>query len=233
MGELGEAFRVAWSLLATGDPELVEIVLLSLRVSAAALVVASAIALPIGALLGATRFAGRRACIIVLNALLGLPPVVVGLLVYLVVSRSGPLGSLGLLFTPTAMVIAQVVLVTPVIAAVSRQTIEDLFEEYEEQLQSLCVGPVRRIGTLLFEARFRLITALLAGLGRAVSEVGAVMIVGGNIAHLTRVMTTAIALETSRGDLAMALALGVILILISVGLNASAQGIQMAVQRAD
>lgn len=232
MGEIGEAFRLALGMLASGDADLFEIVGLSLQVSGTALLIAAVIGLPLGAVLGGTRFVGRRAVIVLLNALLGLPPVVVGLLVYLVISRSGPLGSLGLLFTPTAMVIAQVVLVTPIVAAVARQTIDDLYGEYDEQLRSLCVGPLRTVLTLLYEARFRLLTALLAGLGRAVSEVGAVMIVGGNIAHLTRVMTTAIALETSRGDLAMALALGIILIAISLTLNAAAQIGQGLVQRA-
>jgi len=222
MSELLEAFRTAVRLIVTLDPALAEIVGLSLRVSLSALVIATLLALPIGASVGILRFPGRRLAIILLNSLLGLPPVVVGLLVYLFLSRSGPLGELGLLFTPTAMIIAQTALITPIIAALSRQVMEDLFEEYDEQLRSLGAGPLRSIGTLLWEGRFSLLTAVLAGFGRAVAEVGAVIIVGGNIAHLTRVMTTAIALETNRGDLPLALGLGLLLIGLSILVNAAA-----------
>jgi tungstate transport system permease protein len=209
-------------LIATLDPDLLEIFGLSLRVSLSALVIATLLALPIGAGVGILRFPGRRLAIILLNSLLGLPPVVVGLLVYLFLSRSGPLGELKLLFTPMAMVIAQTVLITPIIAALSRQVMEDLFEEYDEQLRSLGARSLRSIRTLLWEGRFSLLTAVLAGFGRAVSEVGAVIIVGGNIAHLTRVMTTTIALETSRGDLPLALGLGILLIGLSILINAAA-----------
>jgi len=212
MSELLEAFRTAVRLIVTLDPELAEIVALSLRVSLSALVIATLLALPIGATIGILRFPGRRLAIILLNSLLALPAVVVGLLVYLLLSRSGPLDEFALLFTPTAMVVAQTVLITPLIAALSRQVMEDLFQEYDEQLRSLGAGPWQAIRTLLWEGRFSLLTAVLAGFGRAIGEVGAVIIVGGNIAHLTRVMTTAIALETNRGDLPLALGIGVILI---------------------
>jgi tungstate transport system permease protein len=222
VSELLEAFQTAVRLIVSLDRELAEIVALSLRVSLSALVIATLLALPIGASVGILRFPGRRLAIILLNSLMGLPPVVVGLLVYLFLSRSGPLGELGLLFTPAAMIIAQTVLITPIIAALSRQVIEDLFEEYDEQLRSLGAGSRRLIGTLLWEGRFSLLTAVLAGFGRAIAEVGAVIIVGGNIAHLTRVMTTAIALETNRGDIALALALGIILVALSILINAAA-----------
>ena len=233
MGELLEAFRTAVRLIVSLDPQLAEIVGLSLRVSLSALVVATLLALPIGASIGILRFPGRRLAIILLNSLLALPAVVVGLLVYLFLSRSGPLAELGLLFTPTAMIIAQTVLITPIIAALSRQVMEDLFEEYHEQLRSLGAGSWRLIGTLLFEGRFSLLTAVLAGFGRAVAEVGAVIIVGGNIAHLTRVMTTTIALETNRGDLSLALALGIILVALSVLVNAAAHLAQEVVRSAE
>jgi tungstate transport system permease protein len=233
MSELLEAFRTAVRLIVSLDPELAEIVALSLRVSLSALVVATVLALPIGAVVGILRFPGRRLTIILLNSLLGLPPVVVGLLVYLFLSRSGPLGELGLLFTPTAMIIAQTVLITPIIAALARQVLEDLFAEYDEQLRSLGAGSWRSVRTLLWEGRFSLLTAVLAGFGRAVAEVGAVIIVGGNIAHLTRVMTTAIALETNRGDIALALALGMILVALSILVNAAAHLAQEAVRSAE
>jgi len=222
MSELLEAFRTAVRLIVTLDPELAEIVALSLRVSLSALVIATLLALPIGASIGILRFPGRRLAIILLNSLLALPAVVVGLLVYLLLSRSGPLDEFALLFTPTAMVVAQTVLITPLIAALSRQVMEDLFQEYDEQLRSLGAGPWQAIRTLLWEGRFSLLTAVLAGFGRAIGEVGAVIIVGGNIAHLTRVMTTAIALETNRGDLPLALGIGVILIGLSILINAAA-----------
>ncbi len=220
MQDFSAAFGEAFRLLVSLDPDLVEIVVLSLRVSLGAVLAAAAIGLPIGAGLAVARFPGRGAVLVALNALMGLPPVVVGLLVYLALSRAGPLGPLGLLYTPAAMVIAQMLLVVPIIAAISRQTIEDLKEEYEEQLRVLGVGPAGMMATLLWDARFSLLTALLAGFGRAVAEVGAVIIVGGNINHVTRVMTTAIALETSRGDLALALGLGIILLGLAITVNA-------------
>jgi tungstate transport system permease protein len=220
MNSLQEAFQQAAALVASGDPALVEIVLLSLRVSVTAVLLAALIGLPLGAAIAVARFAGRRGVIVVLNALMGLPPVVVGLLVYLVLSRAGPLGELGLLFTPTAMVIAQTVLILPIIAALSRQAIEDAWTEYQEQLRSLGAGRFSAAFTLLWDTRFSLLTAVLAGFGRAAAEVGAVMIVGGNIDGVTRVMTTAIALETSKGDLPLALGLGVILISLVLVLNA-------------
>ncbi len=233
MSELLEAFGTAVRLIVSVDPELAEIVGLSMRVSLSALVIATLLALPIGAGVGILRFPGRRLAIILLNSLLGLPPVVVGLLVYLFLSRSGPLGEFGLLFTPTAMVIAQTVLIAPIIAALSRQVMEDLFEEYDEQLRSLGAGPLRSIRTLLWEGRFSLLTAVLAGFGRAIAEVGAVIIVGGNIAHLTRVMTTAIALETNRGDLPLALGLGILLIGLSILINAAAHLAQEVARSAE
>ena len=208
------------ALILTGDSELWAIVLLSLRVSVLAVFVAAAIGMPIGAALAVGRFPGRRIAIVLVNALMGLPPVVVGLMVYLMLSRSGPLGVLQLLYTPTAMIIAQVVLVTPIIAALTRQTVESLDEEYAEQLRSLGVTRLQSVPTLLWDGRVALLTALLAGFGRAIAEVGAVIIVGGNINHVTRVMTTTIALETSKGNLALALALGAILIGIAVGVTA-------------
>jgi len=233
MSELLEAFRTAVRLIVSLDPELAEIVGLSLRVSLSALAIATVLALPIGAVVGILRFPGRRLTIILLNSLLGLPPVVVGLLVYLFLSRSGPLGELGLLFTPTAMIVAQTALITPIIAALARQVLEDLFAEYDEQLRSLGARSWQSIRTLLWEGRFSLLTAVLAGFGRAVSEVGAVIIVGGNIAHLTRVMTTSIALETNRGDIALALALGIILVALSILVNAAAHLAQEVVRSAE
>ena len=222
MQSLTEALRTAFRLLVDLDPDLVEIVLLSLRVTGTSLLLASAIGLPTGAALALFRFPGRRLLIVVVNALMGLPPVVVGLVVYLVLSRSGPLGGLGWLFTPKAMIVAQFVLVTPIVAALSRQVVEDLWEEYEEQLRSLGATAARAIPTLLWDGRFRLLTTVLAGFGRAIGEVGAVIVVGGNIAHATRVMTTAIALETSKGDLALALGLGLVLLVFALGINALA-----------
>lgn len=207
------------------------IVALSVAVSLAAVSLATVLGLPLGAAVAVCRFPGRRALIILLNALMGLPPVVVGLLVYLLLSRAGPLGSLGLLFTPPAMVIAQTVLVLPLIAALSRQAIEDAWTEYEEQLRSLGAQGARAALTLIWDTRFSLVTAVLAGLGRALAEVGAVIIVGGNIDGVTRVMTTAIALETSKGDLPLALALGGVLIALVIVLNAAAHFIKEAAQR--
>ena len=212
-------------LILQGDAELWAIVALSLRVSLSAVMIAACIAMPLGAALAISRFPGRGAVVIFLNALMGLPPVVVGLMVYLMLSNAGPLGVLQLLYTPTAMIVAQVILVTPIIAAITRQTIEGLNAEYSEQLQSLNVSNTGRIATLLFDARYALVTAFLAGFGRAIAEVGAVIIVGGNINHVTRTMTTTIALETSKGNLALALALGTILILLAVLVNAAVSSV--------
>ena len=231
MQDFSAAFGEAFRLLASLDPDLVEIVSLSLWVSLGAVAIAGVLGLPLGALLGVTRFPGRGAVVVVLNALMGLPPVVVGLVVYLLLSRAGPLGPLGLLYTPEAMVIAQAILVTPIVAALTRQTIEDLQHEYDEQLRVLGIGAAGRVATLLWDARYTLLTALLAGFGRAVAEVGAVIIVGGNINHLTRVMTTTIALETSKGNLALALGLGIILLAITVAVNALVSGLRATASR--
>jgi tungstate transport system permease protein len=231
MNDLGSAFGMAIGMIAGADAALARIVALSLRVSLTATAIAALIGLPLGALLAVTRFPGRRAVIVALNALMGLPPVVAGLLIYLLLSRSGPLGPLGLLFTPTAMVIAQAVLITPILAALTRQALEALWEEYAEQLQSFGAGPARAVPTLLWDGRFVLLTVLLAGFGRASAEVGAVMVVGGNIEGFTRVMTTAIALETSKGDLPLALALGMVLMAIVVTVNALAQILRDAAAR--
>ena len=220
MADLANAFTTALILLLNLDDNLLEIVLLSLQVSVSAVVLAALCGFPLGAGLALFRFPGRTLLVVLINALMGLPPVVVGLTVYLVLSRSGPLGGLGLLFTPPAMILAQWILVTPIVAAMTRQVIEDLWSEYGEQLRSLGTQLHQAVGTLLWEGRYRLFTAVLAGFGRAIAEVGAVLIVGGNIAHATRVMTTAIALETARGDLALALGLGIILILLSLLINA-------------
>jgi tungstate transport system permease protein len=213
------------------DPRLWQIVGLSLAVSLSAVLLATLIGMPLGAAIAVGRFPGRQALIVVLNALMGLPPVVVGLFIYLLLSRAGPLGSLGLLFTPPAMVIAQTVLVLPIIAALTRQSVEDAWREYEEQLRSLGVHGWRGALTVLWDIRFSLLTAVLAGLGRASAEVGAVMIVGGNIDGVTRVMTTTIALETSKGDLPLALGLGLVLMVIVLALNAGAYLIKEAAQR--
>jgi len=231
MQDFGQAFSLAFHLLWSADPDLMEIIGLSLRVSLTAMAISCAVALPVGAALGMSRFRGRSVAIILLNALMGLPPVVVGLCVYLMLSRAGPMGWLGLLYTPTAMIIAQAILVTPIIAALSRQVIEDLHGEYAEQFRSMCVPVRTAMGALLWDARYSLLTVALAGFGRAVAEVGAVIIVGGNIDHLTRVMTTAIALETSRGDLALALALGMVLLLIALVINAGVMALRMTAAR--
>jgi len=222
MADFGAAFGAAISLIANFESSLAEIVILSLSVSLSAVAIASLIGLPAGAVLAIFRFPGRRGIIVILNALMGLPPVVVGLTVYLILSRSGPLGALGLLYTPTAMIIAQIVLVTPIIAALARQFIEDLWKEYSEQLRSFGTGPGETVFTLLWDSRFSLLTTVLAGFGRASAEVGAVMIVGGNIDHVTRMMTTTIALETSKGNLALALGLGIILLTLALSVNAAA-----------
>jgi tungstate transport system permease protein len=219
---MSDALITALALLVGLDSKLVEIVLLSLRVSLSAVAIAAILGLPLGAAIAVGRFPGRQTVIVVLNALMGLPPVVVGLLVYLLLSRAGPLGPLGILFTPSAMVVAQTILILPIIAALSRQAIEDAWREYEEQLRSLGARRINSALTLLWDTRFSLLTTILAGFGRAAAEVGAVMIVGGNIDGVTRVMTTTIALETSKGDLPLALGLGAILIAIVIAVNAAA-----------
>ena len=231
MGEILRALGEAARLIAQLDPNLVSIVALSLEVSLAAVVIATIVGLPVGAVIGVARFPGRQTMIAVLNGLMGLPPVVVGLLVYLLLSRAGPLGSFGLLFTPAAMIIAQSVLVTPIIAALSRQVIEDAWREYEEQLRSLGASPAVSAVTLIWDTRFSMVTIVLAGFGRAAAEVGAVIIVGGNIDGVTRVMTTAIALETSKGDLPLALGLGIILVSLVLAVNAAAYWVKEAAQR--
>jgi len=221
----------ALHLVLSGDPGLFAIVRLSLLVSLSAVLFAGLIGVPFGALIALTRFRAREIVIVILNALMGLPPVVVGLAVFLSLSRSGPLGSWGLLFTPQAMIIAQTILVAPIIAALTRQTIEDLWEEYQDELTAMDVGPARRVSTLIWDARFSLVTALLAGFGRAAAEVGAIIIVGGNIDGFTRTMTTAIALETSKGDLPLAIGLGMVLIFIIVMINALAWGARRVGER--
>ena len=222
MGDIPAALTQAVSLIWALDADLIEIVLLSFEVSFLAVGCAVVIGMPLGAALAVFRFPGQRSATIALNAMMGLPPVVVGLIVYLLLSRAGPLGVFGLLFSPAAMVIAQTILITPIVAALTRQLTFDLWTEYEEQLRSLGTGGLETVRTLLWDGRFSLLTVVLAGLGRASAEVGAVMIVGGNIDHLTRVMTTAIALEISKGDLALALGLGIILISLSLCVNAIA-----------
>jgi len=231
MSSLGRAALEALDLVAGADPKLAGIVLLSLRVSLTAVALSCVVGLPLGASIAVSRFAGRRGVVVVLNALMGLPTVVVGLAVYLLLSRAGPLGALGLLFTPAAMVIAQTILITPIVAALSRQVVEDAWEEYREQLRSLGEKRFGAAITLLWDLRFSLVTIVLAGFGRAAAEVGAVIIVGGNIDGVTRVMTTAIALETSKGDLPLALGLGMILLTIVLLLNAAAYVVKETAQR--
>jgi tungstate transport system permease protein len=231
MQDVSAAFAAAFWLIASGDQAFLGIVGLSLRVTLTAVTIACLIGMPLGALLAVARFPGRGAAVVLVNALMGLPPVVVGLVVYLALSRSGPLGALGLLYTPTAMIVAQTILVTPIVAALTRQAVADLHGEYDEYLRSLGASRLQTIGTLLWDARFSLVTAALAGFGRASAEVGAVMIVGGNIAHVTRVMTTAIALETSRGELALALGLGIVLLTISIGVNAALMSVRAQAAR--
>jgi tungstate transport system permease protein len=231
MNDITSAFGEAARLVAGFDRDLMGIVALSLKVSLTAVVVAALLGLPLGAVLAVTRCRGRQSVIVLLNALMGLPPVVVGLAVYLLLSRAGPLGALGMLFTPAAMVVAQAILITPIIAALSRQTLEDAWREYEEQLRSLGAERLRAGVTLLWDTRFSLVTIVLAGFGRAAAEVGAVIIVGGNIDGVTRVMTTAIALETSKGDLPLALGLGIILLALVLALNAAAHALKTGAQR--
>jgi tungstate transport system permease protein len=233
MADFTEAFQTALRLIATLDPNLIEIVLLSLRVSLTAVLIGSAIGFALGGALAVYRFPGRAALAATLSALMGLPPVVAGLFVYLLLSTSGPLGVLQLLYTPWAMIVAQVVIVTPIVGALTRQACEDLLEEYDEQLRSLGASSPAIVGTLLWDGRYRLITAVLAGFGRAIAEVGAVMIVGGNIDHVTRTMTTTIALETAKGNIALALALGIILLILAFAVNAALMGVRrLALRRA-
>jgi tungstate transport system permease protein len=231
MRRMLNTIAATFDLLFAADPTLIGIVRLSLLVSLAAVLFAALIGIPLGALVAVTRFRGREVVIVALNALMGLPPVVVGLMVYLLLSRSGPLGSWGLLFTPQAMIVAQAILILPIIAALARQTIEDVWTEYRDELAALDLGPMRRVLAVMWDARFSLVTALLAGFGRAAAEVGAVMIVGGNIDGFTRTMTTAIALETSKGDLPLALALGLVLIAIVLVVNAAASTLRSAGER--
>jgi tungstate transport system permease protein len=226
MLDLSEAFRAALRQISLLDPQLIEIAGLSLKVTLTAVAIATIIGFAIGGALSVYRFPGRGALAAVLNALMGLPPVVAGLFVYLLLSNAGPLGVLQLLYTPLAMVIAQVILIVPIIAALTRQTCEDLLEEYREQLRSLGASSPAIVATLLWDGRYRLVTAVLAGFGRAIAEVGAVMIVGGNIDHVTRTMTTAIALETSKGNIALAVALGMILLAIALAINMALMGIR-------
>lgn len=226
MLDLSEAFQAALRQISVPDPQLIEIVGLSLKVTLTAVAIATTIGLALGGALAVYRFPGRGALAAILNALMGLPPVVAGLFVYLLLSNAGPLGVLQLLYTPQAMIIAQVILITPIIAALTRQTCEDLLEEYREQLRSLGASSAAIVTTLLWDGRYRLVTAVLAGFGRAIAEVGAVMIVGGNIDHVTRTMTTAIALETSKGNIALALALGMILLAIALAINVALMGIR-------
>ncbi len=231
MIDFADAFGTAFRMMFRLDPELIEIVALSLRVSVAAVLLATVVGLPLGAGLALARFPGRGAAIALLNALMGLPPVVMGLVLYLILSRAGPLGALDLLFSPTAMMLAQMLLVIPIVGALARQVIEDLWSEYTDLLRSLRATLPQAVRTLLWDARFSLVTALLAGFGRATSEVGAILIVGGNIAHVTRTMTTAITLETSKGNFALALALGICLLGISLLVSLVAQGLQQLAQR--
>jgi tungstate transport system permease protein len=222
--DLNPAFSAAIGLILSVDAEFVQIVGLSLRVTLSAVLLASVIGMPLGAGLALARFPGRAGVIILINGLMGLPPVVAGLVIYLVLSRSGPMGSLGWLFTPTAMILAQTVLVLPIIIALTRTTVQELWAEYREHLISIGLPGLRAIPTLLWDGRFALATGLLAGFGRASAEVGAVLIVGGNIAGFTRTMTTAIALETSKGDLTLALGLGIVLLTLTLLINALAYG---------
>ncbi len=231
MQDFSESFRLAFELVLAADADLLEIIGLSLRVSLTAVAVSCALGLPLGALVAMARFPGRQVLIVLLNALMGLPPVVVGLLVYLMLSNAGPLGWLELLYTPTAMIVAQSILVTPIVAALSREVLEQLHDEYAEQFRSLCLPAHTAVAALLWDARYSLLTVALAGFGRAIAEVGAVIIVGGNINHLTRVMTTAIALETSKGDLALALALGIVLIGLALAVNAGVMGLRASAAR--
>jgi len=226
MLDLPQAFASALRQIVALDPQLLEIIALSLKVTLTAVTIATLLGFAVGGVLAVYRFPGRGAVAALLNALMGLPPVVAGLIVYMLLSNAGPLGVLQLLYTPGAMIIAQVFLITPIVAALTRQTCEDLLEEYRDQLRSLGASSAEMVTTLLWDGRYRLITAVLAGFGRAIAEVGAVMIVGGNIDHVTRTMTTAIALETSKGNIAIALALGMILLAIALVVNVAVMGIR-------
>jgi tungstate transport system permease protein len=217
--DMWASVAAAFGLLGSSDPAFWRIVGLSLRVTLTAVAVAALVGLPLGAALALARFPGRSAILVVVNTMMGFPPILAGLLVYLLLSRSGPLGFLALLYSPAAMITAQAFLVTPIVVALSRQTIEDLWSEYEEQLRAMGSGTLRAVPTLLWDARYSLMTAVLAGFGRAAGEVGAILIVGGNIAGHTRTMTTAIALETSKGDLALAIGLGIVLITVMCLIN--------------
>lgn len=229
--DFASAFGLAFGLISAGDRDLFAVVLLSLKVSLSAVFLACLVGLPAGAALAVLRFPGRNAVLVLLNALMGLPPVVVGLLLYLLLSNAGPMGYLRLLYTPTAMILAQAVLVTPIVAALTRQVIEELHREYDEQLRSFGVRGPALVATLLWDARYGLLTVALAGFGRAIAEVGAVIIVGGNINQVTRVMTTTIALETSRGNLALGLALGIILMSLAVLVSAAVMGLRATATR--
>ena len=231
MQDIREALSLAIGLITSGDAGLWQVILLSLQVSLSAALLGCAIGIPLAAFLAVVRFPGRAAATAVLNALMGLPPVVVGLTVYLLLSRAGPLGEFGLLYSVPAMIIAQTVLVTPLIAALARQIIADFHEEYAEFFRSLGLGRRRIIRALIWDARFSLVTVALAGFGRAIAEVGAVIIVGGNINHATRVMTTTIALETSKGNLAVALALGVVLLMLAVAITSAVMALRGAASR--
>lgn len=231
MQDFSNAFALAAGLLVSGDPALVEIIALSLKVTMSAVALATVIGFPLGAFLAIARFPGRAVLAVVFDTLMGLPPVVVGLLVYMLLSNAGPLGFMALLYTPAAMIIAQTILITPIIIALSRQVIGDLYAEYDEQFRSLVVPRSTAVAAMLWDGRYALLTVALAGFGRAVAEVGAVIIVGGNIAHVTRVMTTAIALETSKGELALALALGMVLLLIAMAVNGALALLRYAAAR--
>lgn len=231
MQDFSQAFGLAFSLVLEADDDLLEIIGLSLRVSLSAIAIACVIGFPLGAAIGMGRFRGRSALIILLNALMGLPPVVVGLFLYLLLSNAGPLGWMQLLYTPTAMIIAQSILITPIVAALTRELIEQLANEYAELFRSMRVSVIAAGSTLIWDARYSLLTVALAGFGRAVAEVGAVIIVGGNIDHLTRVMTTAIALETSKGELALALALGMVLLVLALSVNAAVMALKLSAAR--
>lgn len=231
MSDFGSIIWQAVALIWSADPALYQIIGLSLQVTLSAVLIACVIGMPLGAAVGALRFPGRTGLSVLLNAMMGLPPVFIGLMVYMMLSASGPLGFLGLLYTPEAMILAQALLVTPIVAALTRQVIEDLFTEYREQFQSMGVGPFERISALLWDARYSLLTAGLAGFGRAVAEVGAVIIVGGNINHVTRVMTTTIALETSKGNLQLAMALGLVLLVIALAVNAAVMAVRASAVR--
>ena len=231
MQDLAASFGLAFKLVFSGDPELAQIVGLSLKVSLSAVAWAILIGFPLGAALGISRFPGHGVIVVLVNALMGLPPVVVGLFVYLMLSNAGPFGWLQWLYTPTAMIIAQCLLITPIITALTRETVAAMHDEYQEQFRSFVLPMHVAMGALLWDARYNLLTVVLAGFGRAVAEVGAVILVGGNISHLTRVMTTAIALETSRGELALALALGLVLMMIALGVNAIVMALRQTAGR--